>query len=84
MPYIPPNTHYVPSYVDLINTIRFLHLTGNYIIRDQLIYHISISIHDHETISIYMGQHVGNVSTTRKKLLILQLKRLGIYDEQWT
>ena len=75
----PRNIPYVPTYVEHLNLIKYLHLAGNLHLRDQVIYHLSQNNKQDNLQTIYLGEWVGYVRVSRKYMLIKLCKSIGVY-----
>lgn len=76
----PRNIPYVPTYQEHLNLINYLHLVGNFNLRDEVIYHLSKNNEQDQLQTIYLGQWVGCVRISRMYMLIKLCKRLGVYN----
>lgn len=76
---IPRNIPYVPTYVEHLNLIKYLHLAGNLHLRDQVIYHLSRNNKPDELQTVYLGELVGFVRVSRMHMLIKLCKSIGVY-----
>lgn len=75
----PRNIPYVPTYVEHLNLIKYLHLAGNLALRDQAIYHLSHTNQLDVLQTVYLGELIGHVRVSRMHLLIKLCKSLGVY-----
>lgn len=76
----PRNIPYVPTYVEHLNLIKYLHLAGNLHLRDQVIYHLSRTNQLDELQTVYLGELVGLVRVSRMHMLIKLCKTIGVYS----
>lgn len=75
----PRNVPYVPTYVEQLNLIKYLHLAGNLSLRDQVIYHLSRNNQLDVLQTVYLGELVGYVRVSRMHMLIKLCKTIGVY-----
>mgnify|MGYP007030107410 CR=1 FL=1 len=76
---IPRNIPYVPTFQEHLNLIKYLHLEGNMRLRDNLIYHLSITSKPTDLQTVYLGELVGFVRVSRMHMLIKLCKSIGVY-----
>lgn len=75
----PRNIPYVPTYVEHLNLIKYLHLAGNLPLRDSAIYHLTITNQSPVLQTVYLGELIGHVRVSRKYMLIKLCKSIGVY-----
>lgn len=75
----PRNIPYVPTYVEHLNLIKYLHLEGNLPLRDSAIYHLSINNQRDLLQTVYLGELIGHVRVSRMHMLIKLCKSIGVY-----
>lgn len=75
----PRNIPYVPTYVEHLNLIKYLHLAGNLPLRDSVIYHLSINNQLSVLQTVYLGELIGHVRVSRMHMLIKLCKSIGVY-----
>ena len=75
----PRNIPYVPTYVEHLNLIKYLHLAGNLPLRDSAIYHLTITNQLAVLHTVYLGELIGHVRVSRMHMLIKLCKSIGVY-----
>ena len=75
----PRNIPYVPTYVEHLNLIKYLHLECNLPLRDSTIYHLSINNQRDLLQTVYLGELIGHVRVSRMYMLIKLCKSIGVY-----
>lgn len=75
----PRNIPYVPTYVEHLNLIKYLHLEGNLPLRDSAIYHLSTNNQRGLLQTVYLGELIGHVRVSRMYMLIKLCKSIGVY-----